>query len=293
MPLNVWMALKTAYSPLFSEAVMKRAAKNITSRQGATMADPKSKADIPHFIETYQLDMSEALKPLAEFQNMNDFFTRELKLEARPIADKENSMLLSSAADCRLMCFQTVDDATRVWVKGKEFSLQQLLGDEKLASKMSGGSMLIFRLAPQDYHRYHFPVSGKLVESRSVDGEYFTVNPIAVNHPRVNVFTKNRRMINVFEETPGGTMAFIAVGATCVGSIVQLDQYEKPSAEAPKSFTRGDCFGYFQFGGSTCILLMEKGRVTFDEDLIETSLTGMESYVQMGERIGLCHESTS
>lgn len=280
VPAGVWLALKTSYCPIFSSAVMGATTKRITAAQ-VIKNDPESKKDIPDFVKTYQLDMTEAKKSLEEFTSMNDFFVRELKPEARPIDQKDNEKVMTSCADCRLMCFPTVDVATKVWVKGDEFSVESLVDDKNLASRMEGGSMVIFRLAPQDYHRYHFPVSGKLVESRSLDGEYFTVNPIAVNHDRVNVFTKNRRVVNIIETNDGDTIVLIAVGATCVGSIVQL-------VEPGSTFTKGDCFGYFQFGGSTCIMLTQPGRVAFDDDLLETATTGMELYVKMGECIGKC-----
>ena len=114
---------------------------------------------------------------------------------------------------------------------------------------------------------------------QDIAGEYFTVNPIAVNHEHVNVYTKNRRCINVFENTSAGTVVLIAVGATCVGSIVQLVQ-------PGDSFKKGECFGYFQFGGSTCIMLTQQGKVNFDDDLLETAVSGVELLVKMGEHIG-------
>jgi phosphatidylserine decarboxylase len=115
----------------------------------------------------YNLDMTIVKKNLEQFTCMNDFFVRELTAVARPIAGigpagAEDASIVASAADCRLMCFPSWSDATRVWVKGKEFSVPKFLGNDELAAEMEGGSMTIFRLAPQDYHRYHCPVSGEL-----------------------------------------------------------------------------------------------------------------------------------
>ena len=118
-------------------------------------------------------------------QDMNDFFVRELHEPARPIASPSDQSVVTSAADCRLMCFPTWEVATRVWIKGQEFTVPKFLGDDALAAEMEGGSMVIFRLAPQDYHRFHFPLDGKLVSSADISGHYFTVNPIAVNHEKV------------------------------------------------------------------------------------------------------------
>ena len=143
-----------------------------------------------------------------------------------------------------------------VWVKGDRFSIEDFVDDKALAAEMRGGSMVIFRLAPQDYHRFHWPVSGKLLSSRRVHGKYYTVNPIAVNHESVNVFTENKRVVNVVQSPALGKVVFVNIGATAVGSIKQL---HKPGAE----FTKGDCFGYFQFGkkSRTCHAQAQCGSV--------------------------------
>lgn len=162
------------------------------------------------------------------------------------------------------------------------YALEQVakfLGDKALAAEMEGGAMTIFRLAPQDYHRFHAPVSGKLTSTTPIDGKYFTVNPIAIQHSRVNVFTENKRIVNVIESEQLGKVVFVTIGATAVGSIVQLH-------DPGEIITKGECFGYFQFGGSTCIMLTKKGMVTFDDDLLETTVSGIEMYVEMGQQVG-------
>lgn len=104
--------------------------------------------------------------------------SRKLKPSARPIEEPENQYRLVSAADCRLMTFETVSEATRLWIKGREFTVARLLGDayKSQAEKYVGGALAIFRLAPQDYHRFHSPVEGTIGSMTYIAGEYYTVN---------------------------------------------------------------------------------------------------------------------
>ncbi len=146
-----------------------------------------------------------------------------------------------------------------------------------MASLFEGGSLAVFRLAPQDYHRYHFPVNGILTETRQIDGPLYTVNPIAVN--KVDVFTENQRTVSIFDSVEFGKVAFVCVGATLVGSIVHTHPLQQ-------QFAKGDEFGFFQFGGSTTILLFQKGRIEYDADLLQHSGRSIEVLLKMGERIG-------
>jgi len=182
-------------------------------------------------------------------------------------------------SDCRVMCFHTVDDATRAWVKGNRFSITALLGgNEDLAAEMEGGCVSIFRLAPQDCNRYLFPVGGCLESTTEIPGSYYSVNPIAVHHEQVDVFTENHRTVNVFRDTPAGTVVFIAVATTGSGSILQV---KEPGKKA--FFKKGDALGH---GVGTCIMLTQKDKVNFDDDILATSETGVELYCEMGTRIG-------
>lgn len=103
---------------------------------------------------------------------------RKLKPGARPIDSPDDPTLLVSAADCRLMVFETVSEATRLWIKGRDFTIGRLLGDayREEAERYVGGALAIFRLAPQDYHRFHVPVDGVIGKMTDIVGEYYTVN---------------------------------------------------------------------------------------------------------------------
>ncbi|KAF9581916.1 hypothetical protein BGW38_000899 [Lunasporangiospora selenospora] len=262
-------------------------------RQGLHFDAPESTAQIPHFIKTYSLDTSDLLEQdLSKYRSFNEFFYRKLKADARPIHEKDNPNVIVSAADCRLTAFESITSATEIWIKGKSFTLDRLLQDDELVQTFTGGAIAIFRLAPQDYHRFHSPVRGKVLrDPKKIDGTYFTVNPMAVNED-LDVFTENVRMISVLEldqpqegdnqEGLGHQCVFVSIGALLVGSIELTGAKEKGNR-----VEKGDELGYFAYGGSTCVLLFQKDSVQFDEDLIQSSKAKLETLVQMGEQIGV------
>ncbi|KAG0216281.1 hypothetical protein BGX28_004647 [Mortierella sp. GBA30] len=266
---------------LFSEESLK---------QGQHFDAPESVAQIPHFIKTYRLDVSELLEPsIQNYGSFNEFFYRKLRPDARSVDQSPDA--ITSAADCRLSCFESVSLATQIWIKGQQFTLPRLLQDDALAAQYDEGSIAVFRLAPQDYHRFHSPVQGKIARDPvKIGGTYFTVNPMAVNE-NLNVFTENVRVVTVMDldqddrtqkNDAFDQCVFVAVGALLVGSI-RLTGGEVPGT----MLRRGDELGYFAYGGSTCILLFKKGAVKFDEDLINSSKKGLETLVRMGEHIGV------
>lgn len=163
--------------------------------------------------------------------------------------------------------YESVDEATRFWIKGRRFSVAGLLADaspeRELSAPHARGTLAIFRLAPQDYHRFHAPLGGSVVSITPVPGELFTVNPIAIHSEFVDVFTENKRSILWLDTPEFGRVAFVAVGATLVGSIVW-------SVGPGDAVAKGQELGYFAFGGSTCILLLPDAHpVVWDEDLLQ------------------------
>ncbi|KAK3829447.1 MAG: phosphatidylserine decarboxylase-domain-containing protein, partial [Linnemannia elongata] len=258
--------------------------------QGKHFDDPASVSHIGPFIKTYKLDLTELLEEnVANYGTFNEFFYRKLKENARPIDSKDDPTVITSAADCRLAVFDSISTAQELWIKGQKFTLPTFLQDLNLASEFDQSSMAIFRLAPQDYHRFHCPVKATVSSDREpvkVGGTYFTVNPMAVNE-NLDVFTENVRVVSVLDiDGDGGNEAFdrcvfVSIGALLVGSIV-LTGGKVPGTKLEK----GDELGYFAYGGSTCILLFKKGAVQFDQDLIENSKKGVETLVRMGEHIG-------
>ncbi|KAF8826105.1 hypothetical protein HHX47_DHR6000719 [Lentinula edodes] len=170
-------------------------------------------------------------------------------------------------------------------IKGDEFSIPNLLQvpvDSSTAIEFDGASMAIFRLAPADYHRFHCPIDGVVGDTTNVPGQYYTVNPQAVNEPKFDVFTANVRSILYLTHTATGKrVAFVAIGALLVGSIVWTKGAEK-GAEV----RRGEELGYFAYGGSTVIALFPKGVVEFDQDLVKNSEEPIETLVKVGSSLG-------
>lgn len=246
-------------------------------KQGKKYDDPSSKSQIVPFIEFHQLDMSEVLLPIEEFKSFNEFFYRALKPGARPCSAPDNPRIIVSPADCRSVVFNNVDQATKIWVKGREFSIKRLLG-EKYAQdvkRYENGGLGIFRLAPQDYHRFHIPVDGVMGKPELIAGEYYTVNPMAIRSA-LDVYGENVRVVLPIDSPEFGRVMIVCVGAMMVGSTV----ITRKEGEEVK---RAEELGYFKFGGSTLVVLFEEGKMRFDDDLVDNSNMALETLVSLVE----------
>ncbi|XP_048231641.1 phosphatidylserine decarboxylase proenzyme 2 [Ricinus communis] len=283
---KIVMSMRTIYQSKIGLRLMDKGAndllRSISEKQGRKMNSAESAKQIPKFIESFkdQINLAEIKYPLEHFKTFNEFFIRELKPSARPIAFLEHDDVAICAADCRLMAFKNVDDSSRFWIKGRKFSIEGLLGKDICSSTFVDGALVIFRLAPQDYHRFHTPVSGTIEQFVDVPGHLYTVNPIAVNSEYCNVFTENKRVVSIISTAEFGKVAFIAIGATMVGSITFL----KKEGDYIK---KGDELGYFSFGGSTVICVFEKDAILIDEDLLANSARSLETLVCVGMKLGV------
>lgn len=271
--------LRFAYeNPVGRLAVWMFASRKLFSwYYGRKMNEPKSEMLIYKFIADYEIDAMEFAKSAFAFKTFNEFFHRALKPEARPVDPDAATAVLP--ADGRHLAFANVDTAEGFYVKGSKFTLVELLGDPQLAAKFAGGSMLISRLCPSDYHRFHFPVSGVPSEPRLIKGKLFSVSPIALRR-RILYLVQNKRFLTLIESPEFGTVAMLEVGATMVGSVLQGYIPEQP-------VRKGDEKGMFAFGGSCVITLFENGRIRFDADLLKQSAECMETYARMGDRLGV------
>mmetsp|Transcript_27214 Transcript_27214/g.53501 ORF Transcript_27214/g.53501 Transcript_27214/m.53501 type:complete len:322 (+) Transcript_27214:904-1869(+) len=251
----------------------------LSKKQGRKFDDPKSVEEIPGFVTLHNLPVDEVEKPLDQYKNFNEFFARKLKPEARPVASPDDPSVVVSPADCRMMVFPDVGDAKTLWIKGDAFSVENVFGPRKdLAPRFQNGSMCIARLAPQDYHRWHFPVGGKIVKRDEIAGALYTVNPLAIRK-NVNVYTENKRHIVEIQSELYGTVVMVPVGATMVGSITYC-------VDDDASFNKGDIHGYFSFGGSTVLTFFEPGMIKFDADLLANSKQSLETLVKVNTHIG-------
>lgn len=266
----------------------KRLLKSLSIKQGVKYDDPASAKEIPAFIAFHRLNVDEILDPLPSFKTFNEFFYRKLKPTARPVDAPEDPARLVSAADSRFMAFSTVSEATQIWIKGRDFTVAKLLGEKygKEAHKYEGGALAIFRLAPQDYHRFHVPVDGVIGEMSDIAGEYYTVNPQAIR-TALDVYGDNVRKIVPIDSPVFGRVMMVCVGAMMVGSI-------KTTVEVGQTVKKGDEFGYFAFGGSTIVTVFEKDvGVQWDEDLLINGKASLETLVRVGMGIGRAGRSAS
>lgn len=264
------------YQPLGKltlEALVKR--KFLTAWYGKKMDKPESRERIVDFAESLDIDLQEAEKEQKDFSSFNDFFYRKLKKGARIWDEREE--VLASPADGKILAYENINEFSSFFLKGQEFSLERLFQAKEIAKKYEGGSFLIVRLAPVDYHRYHFPADGKVSVSKKIEGYYYSVSTHAIR-VNANIFLENKREYVTLETKRFGDVAYFEIGATMVGGIHQ--------SFAPDSFVKkGEEKGYFSFGGSTCLLLFEKGKVCIDKDLLENTKKGIETKVYLGEKI--------
>jgi phosphatidylserine decarboxylase len=246
--------------------------KMVSSIYGEMMNNGSSVDKIQPFVEDFNIDLNIAQKQ--SFNSFNDFFTRKLKPEARPIDTNRSSFI--APADGKIMAWEDLSNADFI-VKGYRFNTTSFLGDSVLGKLYANGSLMVIRLAPNDYHRFHFPTGGDISEITKVDGYYYSVNPIALRE-MVEIFCMNKREYVTLSTSDFGEIIMAEVGATMVGSIIQTYKGDRAIKGREK--------GYFEFGGSTVVLLFKKGSISIDQDLLINTANGLETYIIMGEKIG-------
>jgi phosphatidylserine decarboxylase len=251
MQVYVRLGMRLLYNAARSRmegARVKKMLRNMSVKQGVKFDSPASAREIPQFIAFHNLSLHEIAEPIESFKTFNQFFYRKLKEGVRPISDPDDATTLVSSADCRLMAFSSITEATKVWIKGREFTVERLLGDKyKKGASRDGGSLVIFRLAPQDYHRFHCPANAVVVDITMIHGQYYTVNPMAIRSA-IDVYGENIRAVVEFKSQEFGTFYCVCIGAMMVGSI-------HLSVRKGDTVKRGDEMGYYAFGGSTNVCM--------------------------------------
>lgn len=239
---------------------------------GVFLNSPFSRKMIPGFVKRNKIDLSEYEKQ--EFSSYNDFFTRRIRSDLRPIHSGEQ-ILVSPCDGKATVC--RIGKGETFFIKDTPYTVGQLLKNERLAAHYLNGYAVILRLTVDDYHHYCYPASGKKSVNVSVPGILHTVNPAA--NDVFPIYKENAREYTLLKTKEFGTMVMMEVGAMMVGKITNL-KHGRGMVE------KGQEKGYFEFGGSTVILLLQHGKVRLDTDLIENSENGYETIVKMGERIG-------
>ena len=259
------------YNNFFGRIILKILINpSISKLNGVRYSKKKSAKLVPKFVLKNQIDMSEYQDK--EYSSFNDFFTREIIKEKRPIS-KNNSDLISPC-DSLLTVYKISDDLT-FNLKNSTYTISELLKDKELASKYNNGYLLLFRLTVRDYHHYSFIDSGTRDDYKRIDGVLHTVNPIACK--KVKVYSENSREYTVLHLDNFGDVIQIEVGALMVGKIRNNEL---------KSFKRGDEKGYFEFGASTIIMMFEQNKIKIDDDIMTQSANNVEVRVKYGETIG-------
>lgn len=261
------------YNPIGEASLWALAKRKLVSSIYGNMMDRTSSAKkIQPFVEEFDIDMSIAQEQ--KFNTFNDFFTRKLKEGARPIDTSSN--IVVSPADGKILAYANMSRADFI-IKGYRFDVFSFLDNPDLAQKYLDGALLIIRLAPVDYHRFHFPVSGNVSPNKKIEGDYYSVNPFALRK-KAEIFCLNKREYTIISNPLFGDVVMAEVGATMVGSIIQTYK--------GSTINKGEEKGYFKFGGSTVVLLFKKSKIKVDEDLLIHTAKGYETTVKMGERIG-------
>ncbi len=238
------------------------------------LAFPKHRAssvkDIPNFVKENNINMDEYEEKT--YTSFNDFFTRKVKSEMRPIAKEPDQLI--SVADSKLSVYDINEDSN-LNIKGIDYKLHELVNDVALADEFNGGKCLIFRLCVDDYHRFAYIDDGEMLDYKVINGSLHTVRDAA---KKFRIYAKNQREYQVLNTKNFGKVVQIDVGAILVGRIKNY---------CNKTFKRGEEKGYFYYGGSTVVVLLKKDCAIIDEDIEEYSKQGIETKVKYGEKIGI------
>ena len=237
---------------------------NIYASKNAKKSSVKK---IPAFIKEHNIDMSDFED--REYKSFTDFFTRKIRYGKRPVDMTPGALI--SPADSKLLVYEIEKD-TSMRIKGRTYTVDEILADAENAKEFAGGYALVFRLTVDDYHRFCYPDKGCLISKHFIKGKLHTVSPVSKNH---KIYMENTRLVNLLKTEKFGTIAYIEVGAMLIGRIVD---------NGTDVFEKGQEKGYFEPGGSTVILLVK--NVEIDKDIMEQSASGIETKVRYGERIG-------
>lgn len=242
-------------------------------------ADSKiSRFFINSFIKSYKIDMSEYEIPADGYKTFNEFFYRKLKPGARLIDLNPNSVV--SPADCSLLVIERLNSESSFFVKESKFNLEAFLQNKNLASEFVQGTVFLFRLAPHNYHRFHFPFDCVANQPQRIKGKFESVNPV-VYKSGVQPLTENERHLIILNSEKFGKVLFVSVGAMLVGKVVE-------TYDSTKFHKKGDEVGYFAFGGSSIVMIFQKGVVAPDGVFSQNSLQNQETVVKMGQIVAKC-----
>lgn len=268
--------LQQIYSNPLGYMGIKLLTKPAVSKLAGALLDSRiSCIGINPFLKKNNIDLGEYIR--TEYHSYNEFFTRQIKHRMRPI--DSNPKHLIAPSDGKLTVYPICENSV-FSIKGTEYAIKDLVKSKKLAQRFEGGYCIINRLTVDNYHRYCYVDSGYKSENFYIPGVLHTVNPAALT--KVNVYRENAREYTLLKTDHFGTVLQMEVGALMVGRICN----HLGRSYVHKGFEKG----YFEFGGSTIVLLVQKDRVQIDTDLLENTQNGYETLIKMGEKIGEAYE---
>lgn len=264
------------YKTVLGRVMLKVLSSRMISRvAGLYMDSAISTSLIPRFAKQNNIDLTQYEEQ--KYYCFNDFFIRKIKTSLRPINRDEN--VLIAPCDGLLSTYKITDHFV-VPIKQSEYSIYDLVGNKRVADEYKDGICLVFRLCVNHYHRYCYIDSGKKSQNVYIPGCLHTVRPIALDE--VPVFTRNSREYTLIKTSKFGTLLQMEVGAMLVGRICNHQQ---------KGYvTRGEEKGYFQYGGSTVVVLIKRDKVDLSQELFDATDDGKEVPVIMGQALGKCIE---
>jgi phosphatidylserine decarboxylase len=213
------------------------------------------------YVRAYDVDLGETVPPAGSFPSFDAFFTRPLREGARPLSADPRAIV--SPADGRLEDLGPVTAGGQLQIKGRAYSVTDLVGDPAEARRYEGGQFAIVYLSPRDYHRVHAPTAGRVTLVRSLPGDLYPVNAIGERHVP-SLFSTNRRVAIVIDTPAQGRVTVVMVGAMIVGriTVTAIDARDVPLGthvvDPPLEVDRGDEIGMFHLG-STAVVFVEKG----------------------------------
>ena len=264
--------LKTLYGSVGGRIMLKLLTAPALSRAAGRFMDSRlSKPLIKRFIRSSGIDTSQYV--MYNFPSYNAFFTRSVKPEMRPVDMTPQHLI--SPCDSKLSVYR-IDRKSIFRIKGSRYRISDLIDHKFLADRFNGGLCLIFRLEVDDYHRYCYIDSGVKTGNTFIEGVLHTVNPIVLE--KYNIYKRNSREYTLIHTDNFGDVIQVEVGAMMVGRICNHDE--------AGPVKRGQEKGMFEFGGSTIVVLLEKGKASIDKDILKNSAEGYETIVKYGEKIG-------
>ncbi|MEG0258598.1 MAG: phosphatidylserine decarboxylase [Lysinibacillus sp.] len=216
-----------------------------------------SKRIIPSYVKLYDINLDEVSKNVQQFSSLHDFFTRELQEEARPVISDVQTF--ASPVDAKIESFGRIEWDMTFQVKGKQYALTNLLGNEERAEHYMDGYYIVFYLSPADYHRIHSPVDGDVLRQYTLGNSSYPVNRMGLTYGK-RPLSHNYRQVTELKLANDDQVAFIKVGATFVNSIILTNTSHQ--------WQKGQEVGYFSFG-STVVMLFEKDSIAFTSNVVK------------------------